>query len=202
MKKNLLFAFFLIQITCLSAQKGAFEFGVNGGINVSSAVNFKENRLHHWDMKPLKGIQLGVTFGYRFNDFYSFRLGINLERRGFKDSTYLNGHARFFPGVDEYTSGYVSIPLLNEFHFLNHHLIASVGVDFAKDFYEDGNEFGIIAGIGTGFNITQRMKWRLDVKFNRGLKDWRYHTDYFYLDGLKTFNISTGLIYSFEKKKK
>lgn len=70
------------------------------------------------------------------------------------------------------------------------------------DDYFGGNEIGLIGGVGTSINLAKRIKWRLDTKLNRGLKAWRFHNDFFRFDGLMTYEISTGLIYAFEKKGK
>jgi hypothetical protein len=201
MKKNIFLLLFLSYFSFLFAQKGIFEMGMYGGKNISCPVNFTENR-YHWALKPISSFQLGLSFGYRFNEFYTLRSGVLIEIKGFKDSSYICGNSHCRLGTNIYSTPYLTIPVLNEFHFLNHHLIAQIGFNYSLGYLDfGGNEIGFIGGIGTSINLTQKMKWRLDTKFNRGLKAWRFGGDYFNFDGLITYEISTGLIYAFEKKK-
>ena len=190
----------------LLAQKGHWEVGLNGGVNISSAVGFKDNR-SNWAAKAMISPQLGFSVGYKFNDWYTFRTGINLEVKGFRDSGWINTFSRSYKGTKQFADGFVSIPFLNEFHFFNDHLIAVVGFDasYGFDWLEvcctagERRNTGFIGGIGTQFNLGKRLNWRLDAKFNRGLTGWRYNEDGFTLNGLKTFNISTGLIRTLKK---
>ena len=188
----------------LFAQKGHWEVGLNGGVNISSAVGFKDNN-SNWAAKPAVFPQAGLSLGYQFNDLYAFRFGAYLEQKGFSDSFLLNGHYDFYRRTNRYQDTYLSIPLLNEFHFFNHHLIATMGLDlnfslwWRNNFGERMKEWGLVGGLGTQFNLTRKLLWRSDAKFNRGMKDWRHNYSTLSLNGLKTFNISTGLIYAFGK---
>lgn len=202
MKKYILLALILTQFGFLFAQKGVFEIGLHGGKNISRPVNFTENR-YHWAIKPLSSFQLGISSGYRFNEFYTLRTGVLIERKGFMDSSYVCGHSFCRPGTNEYLFYYFTIPVVNEFHFFKHYLIAQIGLNYSigdTDF--SGNDIGLIAGVGTSINLSKRIKWRLDTKMNRGLKAWEFSSESFRFDGLMTYDISTGLIYAFEKKKK
>ena len=204
MKKTILLLSILSHFCYLFAQKGVYEIGINGGITISSAANFKATK-RHWNMESIKMPQFGLTFGYKYNDFYTLRLGINFEQKGFKDSTIVCGHSWCHPGVEYYIYPFLPITIANEFHFLKHRLIAQIGVNYSiGDLYDNYyDDYGLFGGIGTTLNLTRTIKLRFDTKFNKGLKFlWLKKEDSLYMNGFKGYNISTGLIYAFEKKKK
>lgn len=118
MKNYILGALIFTHFSCLFAQKGVFEIGLYAGKNLSHPVNFIENR-EHWVLKPLSSNQLGLSFGYRFNEFYTMRSGAYFERKGFMDSSFVCGNAWCLPGRDKYLAPYLTIPMLSEFHFLS-----------------------------------------------------------------------------------
>ena len=157
-------------------------------------------------MKTVVSNQYGLSVGYQFNKYYALRLGFNLERKAFTDSTIICGFAFCFPFKNQFSLRYLSLPLVNEFQFFNRHLILMAGFD--SSFLLDDNsiaikrDFGLIGGLGTQINVIPHIKWRLEAKLNRGLMSWHNKQADFSFDHFNTYHISTALIYSFEEKKK
>jgi opacity protein-like surface antigen len=205
MKKTALLFLVLSHFSCLFAQKSVFEIGVNYGKLQSNPVNFTSLYDRNWAMNTVVSNQYGLSVGHQFNPFYALRLGFNLERKGFSDSSIICSIISCFPYKNQLYARYFSMPLVNELHLFNHHLIFLAGLDasFLLGEHSFGlkKDIGLIAGLGTHINVSRQLKWRLEGRINRGLKTWHEKYSDFTFDGFKTYNVSTGLIYAFEKKK-
>ncbi len=206
MKKTILILLVLSHFSCLFAQKGVFEIGVNYGKLQSNPVNYRSLYDQNWAMSTAVSNQYGLSVAYQFNSFYALRLGLNLEKKGFSDSTIICSFISCFSYKNQLYAHYFSMPLVNELHLFNHHLILLAGLDasflLGEHPFTFKKDIGLIAGLGTHFNISRQLKWRLEGRINRGLNTWHEKYSDYTFDGFKTYNISTGLIYSFEKKEK
>ena len=207
MKKIVLLSVILLFFHALSAQKGNAEYGLNFGFTHSSPVNFVSKSYSVWAMKPLISKQFGITAAFQLTNSYALRFGLNWEKRGFRDSTVICDIRSCFKSEDELSRQYVSVPIVNEFQFLKQHLFVLAGVDIsfrAKDTHNDvidvSNDFGLIAGVGTQWYLTPRLRWRLESRATRSTNGWSSKYSEFTDSGLMIYSISTGFSYVFKRK--
>lgn len=180
MKKIVVIAVVIFGITTkLSAQKrGDVEFGVNIGLNSSSASDSK----YTYDSN--RGFNVGGSMDYYFSKSWSLKAKVIYDQKGWNNDVILNlSDNQYYP--TNYNLDYLTIPVMANWHFGSHRAwYLSVGpyVGFlltAKDTYFNSDikrflnttDFGLTGAAGFKIPISNKLKFFVELEGQGGLTD-------------------------------
>lgn len=218
-----LFILITFSLTSLFSQNNKFHVGIGGGPSISSIRGFDQIV----PLSPIIGFSLGASFQYDFSKHFSIVTGVGFEQKGFQTKEKvtlidINGNS-ISEHILRVNYNYLDVPLLAKYTlgsqkfkgFMNlggymgiliNRRNILVGYDPQTDEQKENSEevqpfdFGLSAGIGMSYSLSETFVFTLEVRNNLGL--YNVSKTPIINDGtnnLNSTNLLIGLNYGFGK---
>lgn len=178
MKKIALAAAIMFALGANAQDKGNIEFGINTGLNITTASVRDSNVYFTADGSV--SFNIGASFDYYFSDRWSIKVKPTYDRKGW-DNGGIEIDGSYYS--TDYNTTYLTIPVMANWHFggrrnwyLNFgpyvgFLLSAKDTEFDTD-VKDGFEttdFGLALGIGYKIKLNDKVKLFLEYEEQAGL---------------------------------
>lgn len=203
-----------LSLSCLTAQRRPFSVGIETG---PTSRSFMGDNFMSEDRKFLVGYAQGVSFQYRFTEWFALRSGVTLERKGAKSTiTVTNAENEPIGFVNlKHHFDYLSLPILARFSwggstrffvnagpYLAYLLQAKndveanafgVGGLLPKKITDnfDRLDWGLTSGLGLTFELNRDLLMSIEARNKLGLNDITTANS---SDDVTFFNLSTQML--------
>ncbi|RUT69946.1 PorT family protein [Flavobacterium cupreum] len=221
--RKITFLFFAIALITFkaAAQDSKIKFGLQGGLNYSSL----RGNDSYSDDTPGFSYLFGVSFQYKIKDNLSLKADLNYERKTqvSKEVIEILDNPNMFYGVYHFKNttyqNYIMLPILLKYNFtrsksfyinggpfLGYLLKSGTSTDLSlpgmnsddtdDTKYRKSLDYGIVAGIGKEFKLSDNNQIYIEIRENLGLANMA-KTEVTYLNNIKTNALNLIIGYNF-----